>query len=106
MLRAIHGSPPLTWTKELEAHAQDWANNLATRDAVEHDTEGLGKYQEGENIAWFTGKLAKCTTEVKDDCFTCKEAVQSWYDEVANYDFQKGDANQPGKSFLHFTQVC
>ena len=105
-LRGIHGCPPLRWSTELESHAQDWANNLATRDIVDHDREGLQTYQEGENIAWFTGTLTKCTTEVKDDCITCKEAVQSWYDEIINYDFGKGDAKSPGTPFLHFTQVC
>ncbi|XP_028414933.1 uncharacterized protein LOC114538021 isoform X2 [Dendronephthya gigantea] len=104
-LRAVHGSPALAWSKELEVHAQEWANHLANRDIFKHDIAGLTKYQEGENIAWFMGKDKKCAGKVTSDCYTCGSAVQSWYNEVKDYDYQKADAKTPGKQVLHFTQV-
>ena len=96
-LRARHGSPPLIWNKQLEVHAQGWANHLANRNIFKHDIAGLTKYGEGENIAWFSTTGA--------GSFACSQAVQSWYNEVKDYDYQKGDAKTPGKQVLHFTQV-
>ncbi len=104
-LRALHGAPPLTWSKELANHAQEWVNNLAKRDAFEHDIAGLNKYQEGENIAWFMGKAKVCTTELTDNCYPCGTAVRPWYNEIKDYDFGKATAKSPGLPVLHFTQV-
>ena len=104
-LRALHGSPPLAWSQELTDHAQKWVDSLAKRDAFEHDNAGLAKYEEGENIAWFMGKGKVCTTKLMDDCYPCSTAVQPWYDEIKDYDFQKGAAKSPGLPVLHFTQV-
>ncbi len=70
-----------------------------------HDIAGLTKYEEGENIAWFQGKETKCVGKVTNECFTCSQAVQSWYAEIKDYDYQKADAKTPGKQVLHFTQV-
>ena len=78
---------------------------MAKRDAFEHDNVGLAKYEEGENIAWFMGKGKVCTTEITVDCYPCSKAVQPWYDEIKDYDFQKGAAKSPGLPVLHFTQV-
>ena len=105
-LRAQHGSPPVTWNKALADHAQEWVNNLAKRDAFEHDIAGLAKYQEGENIAWFMGKGKVCTTKLTSDCYPCSKVVQPWYNEVKDYDFVKAGAKSAGLPVLHFTQVA
>jgi hypothetical protein len=86
-------------------HAQEWANQLAIRNIFKHDDAGLKKYEEGENIAWTQGKDTKCVGQLTDDCFKCSQAVESWYAEVKDYDYKKGDAKSTGKQVLHFTQV-
>ncbi|XP_046861957.1 uncharacterized protein LOC124455335, partial [Xenia sp. Carnegie-2017] len=105
-LRAQHGAPLLTWSIELERHAQEWADNLAKRDVLEHDRVGMKKYTEGENIAWLTSERKVCETELSGDCIPCKRIVLSWYNEEGNYDYSKGRAKAQGLPVLHFTQVC
>jgi hypothetical protein len=51
------------------------------------------------------GKETKCVGKVTNICFTCSQAVQSWYNEIKDYDYQKADAKTSGKQVLHFTQV-
>lgn len=88
-VRALHCAPPLTWSREVAAVAQKWADHL--RDAgckFEHSPGG--KY--GENLSYLSpagiGRPAAIT--------------RGWYDEVRDYDFSK-----PGFAFNtgHFTQV-
>jgi len=80
-LRAKHGSPPLHWNSTLEAFA-----SARDQTCVFEHTPPPRTY--GENIAW--GYSSK------------DGAVQGWYDEVANYDY-----NNPvfGYNTGHFTQV-
>jgi pathogenesis-related protein 1 len=66
------GAPPLTWSPELAAVAQHWADHLAADKncGLEH-TVG-GKY--GENLFGGSGKA-----------YTALDASQSWYDEIKDY---------------------
>ncbi|KAG8732396.1 hypothetical protein FRC11_013976 [Ceratobasidium sp. 423] len=73
--RAQHGADPLTWSAELEAKAQNWANGCK----FEHGSTG-------ENLAVGTGD------------FSATAAVKLWTDEIDEY-----DPNNPQPS--HFTQV-
>jgi len=85
--RAEHCAPPLTWSPELAAFAQRWANTLRDKGcAFEHSR---GTY--GEN-------LAAGTTGALDP----RSVVAMWYDEIADYSFAKpAFSTQTG----HFTQV-
>ncbi|CAE6400890.1 unnamed protein product [Rhizoctonia solani] len=73
--RAQHGANSLTWSSELEAKAQNWANGCV----FEHGSTG-------ENLAAGTAG------------FGAGAAVQLWNDEAGQY-----DPNNPQPS--HFTQV-
>ncbi|CAE6470435.1 unnamed protein product [Rhizoctonia solani] len=73
--RAQHGADGLTWSAELEAKAQNWANGCI----FEHGSTG-------ENLAAGTGD------------FSAAAAVKLWTDEIDQY-----DPNNPQPS--HFTQV-
>src|SRR5580658_4639311 len=59
--RAKHCAPPLTWSPEVAATAQRWANQCV----FDHDPNS----ELGENLAWGTR-------------LTAREAVGLWYDEV------------------------
>ncbi|THH21481.1 hypothetical protein EW146_g94 [Bondarzewia mesenterica] len=79
-IRAEHGAADLTWSNDLAAAAQTWADKCI----FEHSGGSLGPY--GENLAAGTGD------------YSIANAVKDWTDEVSQY-----DASNPQPS--HFTQV-
>ncbi len=83
-LRARHGVPALIWSQTLQAEAQAWAD----RCTFEHSTT-----ENGENLAWWWGAR-----------YTQLGQVQSWYDEIKDYDFAKGAARN-AQVTGHFTQI-
>lgn len=85
--RANHCAPALSWSDELAAAAQAWAERLRdTGCQFEHSST---KY--GENLAAGTpGHLPP------------EDVVRMWYDEIADYDFASGKFEA---STGHFTQV-
>ncbi|XP_020917047.1 Golgi-associated plant pathogenesis-related protein 1-like [Exaiptasia diaphana] len=85
--RRLHGVPDLKWDSDLAATATSWAQRLASTDKLAHSK---GNYGENIYFSWGTNEG------------TCEEAVQSWYDEIKDYDFDNpGFSSQTG----HFTQV-
>jgi uncharacterized protein YkwD len=78
--RARHCTPPLTWSPEIAATAQRWAE----RCVFDHDY----KSDFGENLAWGTRLSAR-------------EAVQLWYEEISEYNYASPGFGPAG----HFTQV-
>jgi uncharacterized protein YkwD len=78
--RARHCTPPLTWSPEIAATAQRWAE----RCVFDHDY----KSDFGENLAWGTRLSAQ-------------EAVQLWYEEISEYNYASPGFGPAG----HFTQV-
>ena len=57
--RALHGASPLIWDDTLAQQAQVWADHLAATAKMRHDPD---LDEEGENLAWFQGRLtADCT---------------------------------------------
>mmetsp|Transcript_28532 Transcript_28532/g.45924 ORF Transcript_28532/g.45924 Transcript_28532/m.45924 type:complete len:185 (-) Transcript_28532:157-711(-) len=92
-LRAFHGAPPLTWDEDLATHAVMAAHACLMDGRLHHNN--AAEYCEGQNI------FSK-TTIGKANKTGAKQAVQSWYDEIQNYDF-----DNPGldAGTGHFTQV-
>ncbi len=78
--RARHCTPPLTWSAEIAATAQQWAN----RCVFDHDYHS----DYGENLAWGTELSAQ-------------EAVQLWYEEISQYNYASPGFGPAG----HFTQL-
>jgi cysteine-rich secretory family protein len=75
--------PDLTWSAEIEASAQTWAN----RCTLSHQANS----GYGENLFWGTA-----------DAYSPQDAVAKWYGENAAYNFATpGFSTQTG----HFTQV-
>ncbi|XP_037632657.1 Golgi-associated plant pathogenesis-related protein 1-like isoform X2 [Sebastes umbrosus] len=87
--RSMHNTPPMTLSKELTAAAQKWADHLLQINALQH-SDG----QDGENIYFMSS-----TAKIK---LTGKEAVDSWYNEIKDYNWSNpGFSSNTG----HFTQV-
>mmetsp|Transcript_3592 Transcript_3592/g.7886 ORF Transcript_3592/g.7886 Transcript_3592/m.7886 type:complete len:192 (-) Transcript_3592:272-847(-) len=91
--RDLHGAPPLTWSDTCAQHALAAAKVCADQNCLQH--QNASEYNEGQNLymAWSSGGGA---------AYGAKDAVKSWYDEVADYDF--GNPGFDG-STGHFTQL-
>ena len=81
--RAKHCVPALTWSTELAASAQQWAN----RCQFDHDDQS----PHGENLFW--GAVG---------AFSPRSAVTAWYEEIGEHDFSKPELDDQAG---HFTQV-
>jgi len=89
-MREKHGVKPLKLTKKLCDYAQEWADKLAKEDRLQHRTNN--KYGENLYSSWSSDPKAKVST---------KEAMESWYSEIAKYTF----GQEPrGGGTGHFTQ--
>jgi len=92
--RSMHCAPALTWSTQLAASAQQWANACTSngQGGFKHDDK---RGQVGENLYWGTRT-------------TAKNAVDWWYGEISNYDFANPKCCGPPKIPAvvgHFTQV-
>lgn len=79
-VRSQHGADDLTWSDDLSAKAQQWANGCV----FQHSMGALGPY--GENLAAGTGN------------YTITDAVNDWVSEAPQY-------NPSNPVASHFTQV-
>ncbi|XP_035855724.1 Golgi-associated plant pathogenesis-related protein 1-like [Sander lucioperca] len=88
--RLKHNVPKMTLSSELSASAQKWADHLLAIDDLEHN-----KPEDIENIG---ENLYMESSET----LTEKEAVDSWYSEIKDYNWSSpGFSSETG----HFTQV-
>jgi uncharacterized protein YkwD len=78
--RARHCTPPLSWSNEVAATAQVWAN----RCVFDHDHNS----EFGENLAW-------------GQQLSAAESVKLWYEEISQYNYASPGFGPAG----HFTQV-
>jgi len=93
--RARHCAPPLTISQRLNQIAQSYAEHLAATSTFEHSGNQLGDEPLGENLymQWISHGRVKVTA---------KDAVKSWYDEIALHNFSKPKFS---KETGHFTQM-
>jgi hypothetical protein len=89
MYRARNQAPPLQWDNSITSYSQNWCYYMVSSNIFQHS--GTSHY--GENISFFEGYG---TDQIK----LIKLAIDSWYNEIALYDF-----NNPGYSNAtgHFT---
>ncbi|MFB9903533.1 CAP family protein [Allokutzneria oryzae] len=92
-LRARHGAPPMAVDTNIAVYAKLRAALISQKDGLSHGHAGLRDH--GENLSWWA-------TTQRGQLGSCRRAVQSWYDEIKDYDFAR-----PGFSGAtgHFTQV-
>ncbi|MEE6504714.1 hypothetical protein FKM82_005310 [Ascaphus truei] len=87
--RKKHGASPLQLNPDLCRSAQEWANHLLSIRTLKHSGT-----DNGENLFY---KYSSSARELPGN-----EPVDSWYDEIKNYDFNRaGFRSNTG----HFTQV-
>ncbi|XP_016348830.1 uncharacterized protein LOC107693824 [Sinocyclocheilus anshuiensis] len=87
--RKQHGAPPLTINKNLCRSSQEWAEYLLSISTLMHSS---GEYGENVYYAWSSASKR----------LTGREAVESWYSEIKDYNFSRpGFTSKTG----HFTQV-
>ncbi|XP_022803956.1 uncharacterized protein LOC111341267 [Stylophora pistillata] len=106
--RAKHGVPPLKWSAELAADAQEWANELTVKNMMEHDMDSINNKGQGENLAYFhpgnpDDMPTQCQGPKTQKCVQCREMVADWYAEESNFEYNTGKSK--GGVILHFTQV-
>ncbi|WP_139325022.1 CAP domain-containing protein [[Limnothrix rosea] IAM M-220] len=88
--RSQVGIAPLTWSDELADFAQDWAEELAAKQRMQHNPNNPDF---GENLATGTNIF-----------FSPEQVVNLWGNEVADYDYQTNRC-APGKMCGHYTQL-
>jgi len=104
-LRRRHvDTPDLVWSAELADHALAYAKKLGDSlfaknkyNLVHDGNRGF----EGENL-WFNWYGLKPRSQWK--YFTCDRIVKDWYNEIKDWNFQKGESKGAGK-VRHFTQI-
>jgi uncharacterized protein YkwD len=74
--RAIHHAPPLQYDPIIAATAQQWADTIASS-TIRHSSSVYG---ENIHVRYGLGNL--------DNQTLILNAIQSWYDEIRNYNFQ------------------
>lgn len=84
-LRAKHGYPPLKLDADLGKIAQAWANELAKKGVMQHNSTGFG-----ENVYWNT------------DLPPGSRPAEAWYSEIKDFNFDKIEGQ---KGTGHFTQL-
>ena len=99
--RKYHQSGPLKLTKKLNYYAQQYAENLAAKDTMQHSSdaalEKIHGYWTGENIYYFWDKNFNASINGAD-------IVDCWYEENEVYDYSSGTAINKAVTG-HFTQV-
>jgi pathogenesis-related protein 1 len=88
---------PLTWSSQLAAYAQDWADSLAnTYHCKLIHRAGVGKnyFGYGENL--YQGRSSTTVNPLN--------AALAWYDEIQNYHYGKLDESNWFKTG-HYTQM-
>jgi pathogenesis-related protein 1 len=100
--RAQVGVPDLSYSPQLEASAQAWADSLKQRHQCRPQHSATkGKY--GENLYWASALMwSDGRREVQH--VTPQAVVDSWGKEKADYNYASNSC-KPGKVCGHYTQV-
>ncbi len=100
--RATVGVPPLTYSAELAASSQSWANQLKqTHQCEMKHSKSEGGY--GENLYWASAVLWSDGKRELQKVLSSK-VVDDWASERTDYNYQLNSCT-PGKMCGHFTQV-
>ncbi|RMX60265.1 hypothetical protein pdam_00009103 [Pocillopora damicornis] len=101
-LRKIHGAQPVAWSEELAKEATEWCEKLAMQGDLGNDNTTMDSKNRGENIAATSLTNSKSGGPRPE---LCAMAVDEWYSEIVNYNFETGLPKSPGLPIKHFAQV-
>ena len=99
--RKYHQAGPMELTQKLNDFAQQYAETLAAKDTMQHSTHDVREKIYGD---WTGENLYYFWTSDRNLTISGAEAVDSWYDEIKDYDFSKGKSKNKGV-VGHFTQL-
>ena len=89
--------PPLSWSADLAAYAQNWADSLATS----YNCHLVHRKNQGENIPGYGENLYQGSSA---ESFKPIDASRGWYDEIQKYTYAKLDENN-WSATAHYTQM-
>ena len=98
--RKYHQSGPMVLTKVLNDYAQKYAETLAAKNTMQHSSDKDRKKLYGD---WTGENLYYFWTSASGVTLNGAAAVDSWYDEIKDYDFKNGKSK--GGVVGHFTQL-
>lgn len=105
-VRASVGTPPLRWSGQLAAYAQQWANHLATNNActMQHRSHAhADTLKVGENLYW-ASPLRWSDGRVEVQTITPARVAQDWANEQGDYHYTNNSC-RPSAQCGHYTQM-
>ena len=100
--RKYHQVGPLELTEKLNDYAQKYAETLAEKNTLQHSSKSDREKIYGD---WTGENLYSFWTSASDLTINGAAAVDSWYDEIKDYDFSSGKSKNGGV-VGHFTQLA
>ena len=102
-VRARKGVPPLTWSPELAAYAQEWADHKAKNGCRSGHRPFAGEWEQkhGENL-FFASGIRSSSAPTRMRKVTARDVVESWASEEQYYNYA---ANTCSGICGHFTQI-
>jgi uncharacterized protein YkwD len=92
--RAAVGSPALTWSDSLAAHAKSWADHLAQLGTLQHSTGACKDYGEPEDRSSSGGPSTISTADL----------LQGWVNEKDGYTLAPFNLDRD-QAHTHYTQM-
>lgn len=105
-VRASVGVPPLRWSGQLAAYAQQWAEHLALNNGcnMQHRSHAHANTLDvGENIYWGS-PLRWSDGRIEVQAISPAKVAQDWADERTDYNYV-GNSCRPGVQCGHYTQM-
>lgn len=105
-VRARVGLPPLTWSNELTAYSQDWANHLAVNNScrMKHrSAAGRNPKQYGENLYW-ASHMNWSDGRIEPQRVSAAKVAGDWAAEVKDYNHARNRCRR-GAQCGHYTQM-
>ena len=105
-VRAHHRLPALSWSPNLAAYSQGWANYLASNNScrMKHrSAAGKDFEQYGENLFWASAK-SWSDGRLQAQKVVAPEVAKAWAAEWVDYHFPSNTCRR-GKQCGHYTQM-
>jgi pathogenesis-related protein 1 len=105
-VRASVGVPPLQWSGQMAAYAQQWAEHLAVNNGckMQHRSHAnANPLQAGENLYW-ASPLRWSDGRIEVQAISPAQVAQDWASERNDYNYVSNTC-RPGAQCGHYTQM-